>query len=481
MTTYRRRLSRRTLLRGAATVAIGLPFLEEMRVKSAWGQPAPPPVRAFNGFFGLGFPTPLQTEGYAGPLEPLGPLKDKLAILRGVSQVRCDVSGANAHFDGATGAFNATASGGEAKAGGPSLDQVLRVHAYPNGMPTHVTSTVLMGTYFRRSRVGRYVHAWNLDGSPADLMRESPVELFERIFGSIPNDTPVDPAQARRTRLKKSVLDSVVEQYRHYQSDASNLSLASRARIAQHLERLREYELRVYGSGSTTDPACAVPAQPGASTIPHGSAADPGGEGIDITLTALVNEWRLMSDLFALGVHCDRVRFGAFTFQAAGERIRLKGTYDYAGRTIYNFDDASDLNATGSLGCSHEFWHRFNPSNPNTQLRAHVHLMLREIGYLLQQLDDPANLDENGKTVLDNAMITISTESGDGRHNDVTRELSGVFHAISGAGGRFKTGQIVDVNTSGLDVYNTMLEAHGVTTRLGPSTVPYNRVSSILV
>jgi hypothetical protein len=46
-------------------------------------------------------------------------------------------------------------------------------------------------------------------------------------------------------------------------------------------------------------------------------------------------------------------------------------------------------------------------------------------------------------------MITISTESGDGRHNDVKRELSGIFHAITGANGRFKTGQILDVGPRG--------------------------------
>ena len=66
-------------------------------------------------------------------------------------------------------------------------------------------------------------------------------------------------------------------------------------------------------------------------------------------------------------------------------------------------------------------------------------------------------------------MITISTESGDGRHNDVKRELSGVFHAITGANGRFKTGQIMDVEAEGIDVYNTMLRAMGVKDQLGPN------------
>jgi hypothetical protein len=47
--------------------------------------------------------------------------------------------------------------------------------------------------------------------------------------------------------------------------------------------------------------------------------------------------------------------------------------------------------------------------------------------------------------------------------------LSGVFHAITGANGRFKTGEILDVGSEGIDVYNTMLDAMGASQRLGPS------------
>ena len=77
-------------------------------------------------------------------------------------------------------------------------------------------------------------------------------------------------------------------------------------------------------------------------------------------------------------------------------------------------------------------------------------------------------------------MITISTESGDGRHNDSKRELSGVFHAITGANGRFKTGEIIDVGAEGLDVYNTMVSAMGAKHRLGPAKRESRHVNSIL-
>jgi hypothetical protein len=76
-------------------------------------------------------------------------------------------------------------------------------------------------------------------------------------------------------------------------------------------------------------------------------------------------------------------------------------------------------------------------------------------------------------------MITVSTESGDGRHSDVKRELSGVFHCITGANGRFKTGEIMDVKSEGIDVYNTMLNTMGVKNHLGPKTRDRQSVDKI--
>ena len=186
-----------------------------------------------------------------------------------------------------------------------------------------------------------------------------------------------------------------------------------------------------------------------------------------------------MSDLYALAIQTDRTRFGSLTFLAAGERIRLTGDYQYGGKTVYQFDDASQHRASGSKGCSHEWWHKFNESKKNEQLRWHAHMMLGEVVHFLQRLDSPECREANGKTMLENSLITISTESGDGRHNDVKRELSGVFHAVSGANGRFQTGQIMDVGAEALDVYNTMVDTLGVRERLGPQKRKMTTVDKI--
>ena len=467
-------VSRRTVLKGIGTVSIALPLLEEMTVPAvAAAEKDQVPVRAFNVFFGLGIPAPLQAEGFDGVLEPLKVLQDKLLIMRKVDQVRCDQSGINAHFDGASGAFTAEPPNGEAKSGGPSLDQLVRRTHYSQGLPAGMVPTLVGGTFFRRSRVSRYVHSYNPDGTVAGSMQEQPRDLFERVFGTI---QLAGNQSEKQQRLRRSVLDSVVEQYKFYTGVNSPLGKVSRARVADHLDRIREYEQRAYQL-QKKDPQ--APSLPKRSQLPHGGQADPGGEGIDITLEELRAEWRLMADLYALAIQTDRTRFGSLTFLAAGERIRLTGDYQYGGKTVYQFDDASQHRASGSKGCSHEWWHKFNESKKNEQLRWHAHMMLGEVVHFLQRLDSPECLETNGKTILENSLITISTESGDGRHNDVKRELSGVFHAITGANGRFKTGQIMDVGAEALDVYNTMVDTLGVRERLGPQQRKMTSVDKI--
>jgi len=473
-----RPINRRAALKGLGSISIALPLLEEWCFpalgSSSETSSAAIPVRSFNLFFGLGIPAPLQEEGFDGVLEPLKPLRDKLLIMRHVDQVRCDQSGINAHFDGASGAFTATPPQGEAKAGGASIDQLILRHHYPQGQPAGVAGTVVAGTFFRRSRVSRYVHSYRPDGTVAATMMERPRDLFDRIFGQVGQ---VSGQDAQQQHLKRSVLDSVVEQYKYYTGGRSPLGTSSRSKVADHLDRIREFEQRAFTLHADQADG---PGRPKPSELLHGGLADPGGEGIDITLDALTTEWRLMADLYATAIQMDRVRFGALTFLAAGERIRLSGDYTYMGQKRYTFEDSRKLNASGSQGCSHEWWHQFNEKKDNEALRAHAHMKMRELAYFMQQLDGPDCVEANDKTILENMLLTISTESGDGRHNDVKRELSGVFHAITGANGRFKTGQIADLKSEGLDVYNTMLRGMGVKARLGPTDRESHEVASIL-
>ena len=457
---YRNVMSRRTFLRGTGTVAIGLPFLDAMRARSVYGAPPEPPVRAITAFFGLGVPKEIQAEGLEGALEPLAPFADKLAFLRGINLFEAD-GRANNHFDGGGSIFVGVEPQSDSLAGGPSVDQVLRAGVYGSELPEGASPTLVMGSFFRRSRLTRYIHSWRPDGSPVDVPQETPEDLFDRVFGSAEPSSD-DPAVARQQRYRRSVLDTVLEQYRSLSGPASPLGAGTRARIADHFERIRELEQRVFAAPQPTD--CELPNAPNEVDLLRGQDPDPSGEGVDIALDEWQARWRLMADIYVAAFRCDRVRFGSTLFQSAGERIRLRGEYNYRGRQIYTFDDERDRGRGGADGCSHEFWHRYQASNPNTEMRHHIHFMMAQMAYLLERLDDDAYPDENGGTLLDNAMLMLGTELGDGNpHN-----LESVFHMVSRCNERFRAGTF-DLDGEGLDVYNTVLAAYGVDQRMGPA------------
>src|SRR5260370_18274230 len=80
---YRHVLSRRTLLK-AGGGAVGLPFLDCMLEKSAYGAPPDAPASLVSLMYGLGTPDIFMDRGYGGPLGAYKPLVDanKLSPLK---------------------------------------------------------------------------------------------------------------------------------------------------------------------------------------------------------------------------------------------------------------------------------------------------------------------------------------------------------------------------------------------------------------
>ncbi len=68
-----------------------------------------------------------------------------------------------------------------------------------------------------------------------------------------------------------------------------------------------------------------------------------------------------------------------------------------------------------------------------------------------------------------------------GRHKDVKREVSAMFHALTSANGRFNTGEILDVKVEGLDVYDTIGSGMSVTDRLGSKNRKATSIDKIRV
>ena len=399
------------------------------------------PDRVLTVFFGLGLPKPLQAEGFSGPLAPLASLANKLSIVRGLNMPGVD-SPINNHLDGGAGVFVGAAPRSDARAGGPSFDEVVRGALYPMDPPTAI-KRLSMGTSFRRTGLVRHVHAWHEDGTPADLPLETPAALFSRLFGEAPG---LDDEQKRR---KRSVLDSVLLQYRSLTGARSPLSARSQQRLSDHLDKLRELERQTFPEASQ----CARGDNPGEPPLLRGQPTQ--GTGPELDVGEWIRYWRLMVDLYVTGLRCDLFRIGNVAFQSAGDRVKLRGAYrDDSGALIADFADTM---------AHHEYWHQYQESSPHEELRAHAYLIQEQVAYLLKQLDDPAHVDENGGTLLDNAMVLIGTELGNGAAHD----FEGVLHAVSSACGRFRVGGFLDVEGTVVDLYNTCLQGLAIDRTMG--------------
>ena len=90
-----------------------------------------------------------------------------------------------------------------------------------------------------------------------------------------------------------------------------------------------------------------------------------------------------------------------------------------------------------------------------------------------------ATIFRNVSILVIGLMTVATTTPGLGQNSSVAKNLF-VFHAITSANGRFKTGEIMDVGAEGLDVYNTMVSAMGAKHRLGPAKRESRHVRSIL-
>jgi len=491
---YNRVLNRRTLLRGAGTVAIGLPFLDEMFTRSVWAAPADPPARAIDIFFGEGMPTHVQEDFLAtltGPLEPLKKHQAKLGFVRGCAYPQTG----GAHESGAMSAFvGASRWRSKNQAGGPSLDQVLLQELYPQGMPAGIIPTLAMGFYgsYRiNEEHWRRVKSWKSDGSPSELPKAYPSDLFKRIFGTTPDlavgenmDAAKIEQAARLFRRRKSVLDSVTSQYKHITSDAGNLSLASRTRVSDHLQRLREYEQRAFSMPDPTKPAD----KPSTACRKPASMADPplfNGQtpfnGVDLNVNDISKHWRLLTDLFVMAYRCDMARVGSANFLNVGDRIDVRGRYEYEGRMIYEFNDSRDRGGAGEgERVNHESFHSWD-TRGNKVAPHHLHFHMGEIAYMLSQLDDPQFKDANGGTLLDNAMVMITTELSEPGSHSVTN----MFHAMGPAGGRLKTAGTVtnagDGKRPAVDIYNTVLRAYGITKRTMGADIATGEIAAMRV
>ncbi len=460
----RKILSRRTLLRGAGGVVVGLPFLEEMLPRSVRAQVTEPPMRLITMFFGLGVERGEALKEFAGPLEGYQPLADKMAFFTNLEVKQAhDFGSGEPHFKVGDVIFVGDPQKREYEASGPSLEQLVKKELHPEGVPTLLGSKS-MGMWFRTGSVSQYTRHWNHDGSPGERPERRPTRIFEQLFGGQSTGNPTvdpDPGAVAENHLRRSVLDAVVGEYKHYTGDASPLGADSKARLAVHLDNIRNVEMRLAPIEDAIEDAiqqeCVLPTvtDPG-TDIPYD--LDQGGAGGSAPIIQhedFAAAFQVQGELMALALRCDVLRFGSMLFVGSGGHVGLRGTYNAMGDSV-NF--SQDLPGTSAHDA---YFH----NNRWDKCRMHAHYCNANLACALLAMDDPNYLEANGKTVLDNTLVIIGTDYGGGG-TSTGHIPEGVFHAVAGGNGHFRPG-FNDKVYNVVDLYETILKPYGLSTGMG--------------
>jgi hypothetical protein len=460
----RKILSRRTFLHGSGGVLIGLPFLNEMLPRTARAQEAAQPMRLITMFFGLGVSHEESRKRFTGPLEALEPLANKLSIFTNLELKHAhDFGSGEPHFKVGDVIFVGDPQKREYEASGPSLEQIAKKRLHPDGVPTKIGSKSV-GMWFRTGSVSQYTRHWNQDGSPGERPERRPTRIFEQLFGDLTPPgmgNPEDPAAVRARHMKRSVLDSVIGEYKHFTGDASPLGAESKAKLSVHLDNIRNVEQRLAPGEEMVDEmvdSCEPPAgvtDPGMNVPYDLEQGGAGGSAPIVQHEDFAAAFQLQGELMALALRCDVLRFGSMVFVGSGCHVGLRGTYNALGDSV-NF--TQDLPGTSPHDA---YFH----NNRWDKCRLHAHYCVSNIAGALKSFDDPMYLEANGKSVLDNTLVVVGTDYGGGG-NTTGHVPEGVFHAIAGGNGHFKPG-FYDKVYNIIDLYETAMKPYGIPTGMG--------------
>lgn len=344
MITSKNRLTRRTLLRGAGHVAIGLPFLEAMlHPLQTHAQASQAPLR-FVVFYSPGGtlldkwrPSGTETQFTLGDMmSPLVPHQKDLLFVDGLSLSITEIGVGHPHSRGMAGLLTGTellagtfvTGGGNASfANGPSLDQVIakRISAgtkFPSlefSTAWAISGRSLMdGAVAETSNAADQITYGGAKQPIPPMIR--PQVAWDRVFKDLGTSTP-DAAAELALKKQKSILDAVLEQYT---SISAQVGAEDRAKLQEHADLIRQMEMSL-DRGSSGE-SCMLPTRPGSMDL-------------DVP-----TKGKLMTDLLVASLACGVTRVATMQwadseskFPLNFEPLRLSDHHHgYQHDTVYN-------------------------------------------------------------------------------------------------------------------------------------------------
>ncbi len=436
-------LCRRTFLRGAGGIAIGLPLLDAMMSTSHADEGDIPcrfvvmfsangtieeAFRPQGGGTDFSFTRP---DGGLHILDPLEAIRDDLLVLWGVDMVsRGQGPGGNGHDMGmghmltcqelvvgpsGIGEFSHLPDG---SAGGISIDQEIANRIGTETPFRSVEFGVRSLLDLQRQVTSRMCYRAPFEALPPE---NDPAAGFDALF----LDLAADPQELAELRARRgSVLDKVTDDFNRLNAAVGG---ADRQKLEAHLHAIRELEQSLFAEGGPLE-ACEVPTR--------AKGLDPNNND------HYPDVGRAQMDLMTMALACDLTRVASLQWSTAQSGIR----FSWLGHS----DNHHSL--------SHE---ADNDDNARNQLIEINHWYAQQFTYLVESMKA---IPEGDGSMLDNTVVLWVNEQGNGDQHTSTDVP---FVVAGNAGGYFDTGRSLQIDGHAHnDLYISMLHAmgHEVTT-----------------
>jgi hypothetical protein len=421
-------LTRRTVIRGAGSIAIALPWLEIME-RRASAAPPTGPARRFVGVFQPGgtvrlryTPTGTDTAFTMGPiLKPLEPMQNRMVIVDGL-----DMKSAvgEQHQAGIVALLTGTPqkNGGSGYAAGPSIDQVIATRISAGKKRKASIQLAVRWATGRSKGLLHPINSLNFEDNATFNPippRLDPVQIFTDLFGTAtpgPDGGP-DPRIVRR----KSILDYVGKRYAAL---SARLGASDKQKIEQHLTKIREIEQGLMvGPNPTPTPvgACKAPAKVDTSDYnPRtGLNSDPDGRVVDTkTDAAIPKVGKYLMDMMVMALACDMTAVATFQWSDT----EAKHTFPWLSLTDHHHFYQHD-GGFRAMECEQiDVWY------------SQQHL------YLLQQMQA---VDMGGYSLLDESVVFFGSEIQD----PPSHRKNNMPFFLAGSGGGLKGGRWLKYNS----------------------------------
>lgn len=395
------KLNRRTVLRGAGSIAIALPWLEIMREeRTAAAQSAQVPAKRFLAVYQPGgtvrskyTPTGSESSFTLSPiLAPFEPVKSKILVIDGLELQCADQTKLQVeqHQGGIVGLLTGAVQPGSGNfPKSPSIDQVLAAKLSA-GMPRASMEVAVRWATGKSHGQIHPINALNFEAraphSPIPP-RLDPQQIFSDLFGSPMPDATSD-SEAQKIARKKSILDFVGKRYTTL---ASRLGAADRVKLENHLEKIRQLEKALDTVSAPVQVGCKTPTRADTSGYNPRSGLNADNDGAvkdaktDATIPAV---GKFMMDMLVMALACDRTAVATLQWSDT----EAKHTFPWLGLS------------------EHHHYYQHDGGFKPAECEKICTWYSTQHAYLLEQMDA---VDMGGHSLLDESIVLFGSELQD--------------------------------------------------------------------